>query len=327
METEPRSDKMSENSQRLAELDRAAVEIIAMRKTPLLVLYYDDSGWMDHTDVKDIYEEFQNRNWSRDEPHANLDVLIHTLGGDPNAGYRIAQVIRDFASNVVFLVPEESASAGTLTCLCGNQIRLGAYACLGPIDISVTSTIGTELELASIEYFKRFAIDCCRDILTMMEQKGFEGETEVESTLLAKLAEQVGPTNIGRFYREKDLTGHYAQRLMLDYMFQELPDRLTLADEITSKLLTGFPSHDFSLDYHMCKGIRLPVVEMKEKESKSTKALVSLLDTLSEEEIVCQNTERNGTRYKAPFIRLYEQTRVVKDDGPRRKSAKKANNA
>lgn len=320
--------EQNDNSQRLAELDRAALEIVTMRRNPLLVLYYDENeGWMDHTDVEDIYNEFRNRNWSRDEPHANLDVLIHTLGGDPNAGYRIAQAIRDFASKVVFLVPEQSASAGTLTCLCGNQIRLGAYACLGPIDISITSTLGIELELASIEYFKQFATDCCRDILRMMADIGINGRTDVESTLLAKLADQVRPTDIGRFFREKDLTGHYAQRLMLDYMFSDLPDRLTLANEISSRLLTGFPSHNFSLDYHMCKDIRLPVIEMKERESISTKALVSLLDSLAESGIVCQYTEIDGSRFKTPFIQLYEQGKVVGSNGRRRKGAKKTNNA
>jgi hypothetical protein len=276
-----------------------------LRKRPLLVLYYaphEGQGEMIENDVEDIYREFRERGWSRDRKHPNLDVLIHTLGGNPDAAYRIAQILRDFSFNVIFLVPEFAYSAGTLVCLCGNEIRMGAYATLGPIDI----TVG-DIELASIEHFKRFAIDCCKEVLEMLHHHGAEGETDVESNLLVEMTKQVRATQIGLFYRETDLTRQYARRLMLDYMFAASQNKQHLSDSISAELLHGFASHDFALDYHMCKRLRMLVSEMREEESERTKKVVEILNELVVNGEICPNVDRpKGRNYKAPFIRLYD---------------------
>lgn len=114
-------------------LDTQAQQIISRRKRALLVLYYSDRfGSMQEEDAMDLYREIRQRGWDRDGHKHALDVLIHTLGGDPAAAYGIAQVIRDFASDVVFLVPAHAYSGGTLACLAGNEIRLGACAVFPP---------------------------------------------------------------------------------------------------------------------------------------------------------------------------------------------------
>lgn len=217
------------------------------------------------------------------------------------AAYRISQIIHDFASKIVFLVPECAVSGGTLTCLSANEIRLGAYATLGPIDITID-----DIELASIEYFKRFATDCCESIVQMLRKYG-GGITQVESELLVEMVKQVTAIKIGSFYRESDLTGHYAKRLMLDYMFSDLPNKTVLSNDITERLLRGFPSHDFALDFHMCKELNLPAIEMSEDESDLTKKVISLIDQLVKLGIVCRDIGTSRDRnYKAPFIRLYD---------------------
>jgi len=119
------------------EIDDIALKIASKRKRPLMVMFYDESaGRITHDDVRDVYDEFRRRGRSAKDQFKQLDVLLHSYGGDADACYRVAQVIRDFAANVTFLVPFHAASGATLICLCGNEIRLGAYASLGPIDIT-----------------------------------------------------------------------------------------------------------------------------------------------------------------------------------------------
>ena len=56
------------------------------RRRPLLVMYYPEIyGHIDDSDVKDLYDEFRENGVSRESQLENLDVMIHTLGGSPNA--------------------------------------------------------------------------------------------------------------------------------------------------------------------------------------------------------------------------------------------------
>lgn len=294
-------------------VDELAVKLVGYRRRPLLVLFYDErSGYMYEEDVDSVYTVLREAKLSRKNPVAGLDFLIHTYGGDPNAGYRIAQVVRDFSKEVVMLVPDHATSAGTLTSLCSQEIRLGAGAYLSPIDITLAGG-PEEIELAGIEYFKRFVGDCRNDALEYRSRNGLPPDTDVDSALLVKMVDQLTAIRIGSLYRNSELTGHYAKRLMVDYMFANLPNRKVLADEIASSLLKGLPAHDFVLDYHMCKETRLPVVEMDEDESDLSKRLTDGLGRLSTQGAVCKDLGiRRGDRYKAPHVRFYAANGVPK---------------
>jgi hypothetical protein len=294
----------------LQEVDQIANSIVALRKKPLLVLYYpDEDGMVVDIDIRDIYDEFRRRGLHTLAKIESIDVLIHTYGGSPNAAYRIGQVIRDFSKEVTFLVPYHSHSAGTLACFSANTIRLGAYAVVGPIDISHGG-----IELASIDYYMNFA-ERCRENMEEMLFKVIKKRTNVpsvtpnpqicssvESELLVEMVRQVGALNVGRFFRERTLTGHYAIRLLIDYMFANEANKVSLSQQISNQFLFEFPAHAFDMDYHICREIGLPVFEMDENESDMTKCLVNKLDELSENGIICQ---RITDKYKSPFFRLY----------------------
>lgn len=72
------------------QVDNLATEIIAIRNRPLFVMYYHETACrLSHEDVRDIYDEFRRREWSRDAINDSLDVLIHCYGGDAHASYRV----------------------------------------------------------------------------------------------------------------------------------------------------------------------------------------------------------------------------------------------
>jgi hypothetical protein len=294
----------------LQEIDQIASEIVDFRRKPLLVMYYPESdGTIVESDIRDIHDEFRARGWSRGRIDEELDVVLHTWGGDPNAAYRVSQVIRDFAKTVNFLIPFHAYSGGTLTCFCGNKIVLGDYACLGPIDITLEG-----VELASIEYYMRFAQDCrgrIEEMLQDMIEKRINSpsmmstsppSTDVERHLLVEMVRQIGALNVGRFFRERTLTGIYAYRLLKDYMFANENNQESMSSEIAHSVLFEFPSHDFDMDYHICKDLGLPVFEMNEEESDKTKSLINKLDDLVEQGMICPQLMDD---YKAPFFRLY----------------------
>lgn len=285
------------------QIDSHAEEIKSLRSRPLFVMYYyETAGRISHEDVRDVYDEFRRRGWTRNELHDDLDVLIHCYGGDANASYRVGQILHDFAKKIAFLVPFHATSGGTIVCLGGYEIRLGAYSSLSPIDIRLGN-----IELASIDSYKKFAIDCRRDVERVLDENNSERTTNVESALLCELVEQNTGLGIGTLYRLKDLTGHYAFRLMYDYMFSEHSNRGAMAQTITDSLLREFPSHSYVLDYHMSALIKLPVMEMNEEESEKTKAFVNFLDELVRQGIICRDIgiSEEGETLKSPFFRLY----------------------
>lgn len=285
------------------QIDKLAEEIKSSRSRPLFVMYYyETAGRISHEDVRDIYDEFKRRGWSRDDLHGDLDVLIHCYGGDANASYRVGQILHDFAKSIVFLVPFHATSGGTIVCLGGKEILMGAYASLSPIDIRLGN-----IELASIDSFKQFAIDCRRDVERVLDENDSKRTTDVESVLLCEMVKQNTALGVGTLYRLKDLTGHYAFRLMYDYMFSGHSNQTVIAQKLTDSLLREFPSHSFVLDYHMSDLLGLPVKEMKEEESEKTKVLVNFLDGLVEQGIICGDIgiSEEGETLKSPFFRLY----------------------
>jgi ATP-dependent protease ClpP protease subunit len=142
----------------IEELDRLAIEFSTFRKKPLLILYYHEfEGEMREDDVEHICQEIKRRGFHRENKLQGLDVLLHTIGGDPHAGYRIAQLLRGVTPQITFLVPEYAFSAGTLSCMCGNEVRLGECAVLSPFDISFSGRRQTEnIELMSNRLFQEF---------------------------------------------------------------------------------------------------------------------------------------------------------------------------
>lgn len=64
----------------------------------------------------------------------NLDVILHSPGGSPEATESLVQLLRSRFRNMRFLVPNIAKSAATMFVMSGNEIILGNDAELGPTD-------------------------------------------------------------------------------------------------------------------------------------------------------------------------------------------------
>jgi hypothetical protein len=261
------------------------------------------------SDVEDVYQAFHEGGWKRNPIKKRLDVLIHSIGGDPDVAYMIAQIVRNYSAEVTYLVPEFAWSGGTLTCLSADEARLGAHGTLGPIDVTVKPAPEVEIELAGIEYYKRFAAECLRESLKAYRDFGAQPNTRVDSKLLVQLVRDVGAINLGELYRRSAITKEYAARLLTDYMFSKRPHRDTLAKDVADKLVREYPHHAFALDYHNCLGLGLSVKEMDEPEYELNAAVIAAIRTAIEAGAICESTDSPfvgpGEPYRAPFLRLY----------------------
>ncbi len=83
----------------------------------------------------------------------NLDILIHSPGGYPDATESIVQQLRGKYSSIRFIVPSFAKSAATMLVMSGNEILMDRDAELGPIDPQMRTQNGTSPAEAILEQF------------------------------------------------------------------------------------------------------------------------------------------------------------------------------
>lgn len=111
-------------------------DIEAIRKRPLIVYatkFLDalpnTPNFIDISDVDGFTDLVQSINDSEE-----IDVLLHSPGGRPDATERIVHILRSRFKRVHFLIPHSAYSAATMLALSGDSIVLHPSATLGPID-------------------------------------------------------------------------------------------------------------------------------------------------------------------------------------------------
>lgn len=65
---------------------------------------------------------------------SNLDILVHSPGGDAQATQSIVDLLHSRFSSLRFFVPDQAKSAATMMCCSGDEILMDERSELGPID-------------------------------------------------------------------------------------------------------------------------------------------------------------------------------------------------
>ena len=95
-----------------------------------------------------------------------LDVIIHSPGGSPEATESLVKLLRKRFTSIRFIVPSIAKSAATMFAMSGNEIILGTNAELGPTDPQMiingianpAHAILRQFELAKIEISKNNSV-------------------------------------------------------------------------------------------------------------------------------------------------------------------------
>jgi hypothetical protein len=83
----------------------------------------------------------------------NLDLLLHSPGGSPEAARSIVQYLRSRFSHIRAFVPLAAMSAATMWALACDEIVMGQHSQLGPIDPQLLTLGGAVPARAIIEQF------------------------------------------------------------------------------------------------------------------------------------------------------------------------------
>lgn len=222
----------------------------ALRGNPLVVYH----AAMSDDAVPILYECLR-----RYGPYDRLDLVLSTTGGSVIATRRIALLLREYARHLTILVPYRAWSAGTLLCLCANELVLGPLAELGPID-ALTSTAGEPppgmpgmISSEDIRAFRQLA-------------EHWFGVTREEDRLqvLALVAQRIFPTTLSGFYRSDQLIRQVAHEL-LAYQLRE--ESASTRQRIVDRLVGGYHAHDYPISRADAREIGLRVTYATPEEA------------------------------------------------------------
>jgi hypothetical protein len=194
----------------------------------------------------------------------NLVLMLTTLGGDPDAAYRIARCIqRNYgllpipqsapSEKVSVFVDTFCASAGTLITLGASEMIMSEFAELSPLDIQIrkpddawerdsglTPTQALDiLERRSKSLFKQHFNQLRLDSeLGLTTRTAVEVASTITTGLLSEIYAQIDPMRLGEVERLMGITAAYGERLA----------KYNLKEGALARLLAGYPSHGFVID-------------------------------------------------------------------------------
>lgn len=187
-------------------------------------------------------------------PERPIDLIIHTPGGLVLAAMQIARAVEAHRGKVTVLVPVYAMSGGTLIALAADEIVMGEFSVLGPIDPQISglpaasivkardakpiaSVFDLTLVLADVsekalEQVRRGAIEIMtprldREKATALAEKLAGGHWTHDYALTAEEATSLGlPVKVGMPQEVLNLMKLYpqpVQRTGVEYLPVELP--------------------------------------------------------------------------------------------------------
>jgi len=233
-----------------------------MRNSKVILLTMDESRSIDRFLVNEIYNLMEKI--SKETPINNLDVIIHSLGGDADAAYHIAKILRSYCKGkLTFIVPRHAKSAATLLCCSGDSIIMGKPSELGPVDPQRLDFVrGVQYSGLSIRETIKFLDNMEKELNTNSEEC---------NRVIREAIENLPLMEIGDSLRALNHIADYLSELLSEGMFKEelknsVKDTEKNIKNIVLDLVSKHYSHSKCIDYNIAKKIGLKVKETKKEE-------------------------------------------------------------
>lgn len=214
----------------------------------LLTYWNSQNGSICQNDVVGFYELLRATG-----PRERAYLLIKSDGGDGQASLRIVHVLRQFAKQLIAMVPLECASAGTMLALGADEIRMGPLAYLTAIDTSIRhsmSPVDPDNHRVSVS----------QDELTRVINL-WRSQAESSSgrdNAYASLYQYIHPLVIGAVDRSSSLS----IKLCTEILSYHMKDGQK-AEQISKHLNANYPSHGYPITIREAEAVGLNVKPMQ----------------------------------------------------------------
>lgn len=172
-------------------------------------------------------------------PLKELDLILHTEGGQISAARRIAVLLREYVQKLSVVVPVKARSCGTLLALSGCEILLGPGGELSPIDpivVNARANGANGPDMISSEDVRLFP---------EMAANWFGLNTSLDRReVFSVLSQKMFPTTLASFYRSQ-LSVRKAGVFLLSRHLPKASKRVR--EQIVNELISGSREHSDSI--------------------------------------------------------------------------------
>ena len=225
-------------------------EIEELRKRPLITYVTSQRRNVSGAMASDVIPEIIDQLQAFTDKTDKIDLLLESSGGDALVAWRVMSLIREQYKEVSALIPYEAFSAATLLSMGCNEIFLGKYGCLGPIDpqIRIRKKDGTT---------DQFAYQDIVSYLGFVEKEAHLTEQSHTESAFKILCKQVEPSVLGHSRRASSLSVTMGEKLLQTHM-TEAEEKMK-ASSIAKELNESFFSHGHALSRREAKDIGLKI--------------------------------------------------------------------
>ena len=264
---------------------KATTDLVAARGRPCLIVI---SGELECDDLRSVRRNLRDAEYS-----GPIDLLLHGPGGDLEVAFKITRDIRRQCAAATAFVPRPIKSAMTLIALGADELVMGDYGELGPLDTQACgrmraafplerSTLERVSTLDVIEARAAVAVGKMLETLTaatcMRPEDACPMAVRFAVDLYRPLVEQVHPTTVGFTHRALTYASDYLERVLRRY---RPALQAELRDALVRCLVHGYPDHGFVIDREELTELGVPVRSPTETELPAFRLLEDAVRNVS----------------------------------------------
>ena len=223
-----------------------------------------------------------------DHQFDELDLVINSHGGNIHAAYQAIELLRLHTKRLNTCIPLYAKSAATLLCLGAEEIFLDELAQLGPLDTQIyEEKKGGKGEFTSalnpfktLEQLQKFSLETLDIAVTMIAvRSGMDLDECLKHAIdfvrctTGPLFTQLNPEKLGEYNRALAVGTEYGDRLLRRFTSWDGEKRKAILE----KLVHGYPSHEYIIDYHELKEMDFNVSLFTDSEHIAVQNLISVI--------------------------------------------------
>lgn len=238
-----------------------------------------------------------------------LDIVLHSSGGDINVAYQIIELLRRHCEYMTTIVPIYAKSVASLFVLGSNEIIMGELAELGPLDTQIverekgapkyTSALNPFKTLEELQRFALETLDVTVKLLLSRAElsvdEAIKHGMDFASRVSTPLFGQLNAEKVGEYSRALAVGKEYGERLLRRHTkWQDKRKR----DTILEKIIRGYPSHDYIIDYEELKELGFNVKLPSNTEKSILESIVEYVVGSTKTEIFCASEKSSKSTKK-----------------------------
>lgn len=225
-----------------------------------------------------------------DRRFKEVDLVIESSGGNIHVAYQIVEILRLHTERIFACVPAYAKSAATLLCLGAEEIVMERLAELGPLDTQVFEDTKGKAEFTSalnpfkaLEQLQAFSLEALDASVTMLARRSglslnecIKHAIEFAVGTTTPLFAQLDPEKLGEYSRALAIGSEYGDRLLRRFANWDRPRR----SDVLNKLVHGYPSHDYIIDYRELRELGFNVKLFTPDESDAVRGAMKRVTQL-----------------------------------------------